>query len=62
MEINETSNAGEELENNGYGSYASEDARCDAVTNNTESFATLEKSLSSKKCKKEQAAVKHTRN
>ena len=58
MDINESSNAGDELENNGYGSQESEDAGCDAITDVTESFATLEKSPPSKKCKKEQAAVK----
>ena len=58
MGINETSNAGDELENNGYGIYASDYARCDAITDDSESSATLEKSLPSKKCKKEQAAVK----
>ena len=49
MEINESSNARDELENNGYGSYESEDAGFDAITDATESFATLGESPLSKK-------------
>ena len=37
MEINESSNAENELENNGYGSDESEDAGCDAITDDTPS-------------------------
>ena len=58
MEINGSSNAGNELENNGYGSDKSEYSGFDAVTDDTELFTTLEESAPSKKCKKEQAAVK----
>ena len=58
VEINESSNAGDELENNGYGSDESEDAGFDAMTDDTESFTTLEESAPSKKCKKEQATIK----
>ena len=59
LEINESSNAADdELENNGYGSDESEDAGFDAMNEKTESFTTVEESAPSKKCKKEQAAVK----
>ena len=60
IEINESSNAGDEVENNGYGSDESEDAGFDAMTDDTELFTTFEESAPSKnkKCKKEQAAVK----
>ena len=58
LEINESSNAVDELENNGYGSDESEDAGFDAMNEKTESFTTVEESAPSKKCKKEQAAVK----
>ena len=59
MGISESSNAEDEPENNGYGNDGSEYAGFDAMTDDTESFTTLEKSApSKKKCKKEQAAVK----
>lgn len=55
MEMNENSNAVDELENNDYGSDESEDAWFDVMT---ESFTRIEESTLSKKEKKEQAAVK----
>ena len=58
MEINESLNAGDEQENNSYGSDESEDAGFDAMTEDTESFTTVKESVPSKKCKKEHAAVK----
>ena len=58
IEINESSNAGDELENNGYGSDESEDAGFDAMNKDTKSFRTVVESAPSKKCKKEQAAIK----
>ena len=58
MEINRSSNAGDELENNGYGSDESEDAEFDAMTDDTDSLTTLKETVPSKKCKKKQAAVK----
>ena len=58
MEINASSNVWDELENNGYGSDESEDDRFDAMADDTESFTTLPESARSKKCMKEQAAVK----
>ena len=48
MEINESSNAGDELEKNGYGSDESEDARFDALNEDTESCITVEESAPSK--------------
>ena len=48
MEINESSNAEDELENNGYGSDKSEDTGFDAMTDDTESFTTLEELTLSK--------------
>ena len=44
--------------NYGYGSDESEDAGFDAMNEDTESFPTVEELAPSKKCKKEQAAVK----
>ena len=58
MELNESLNAGDELENNGYGSDESEDAGFDAMAEFTEPFTMVEESAPSKKCKKEQTAVK----
>ena len=58
MEINESSNAAYELENNGYGSDECEYAGFDVMTDDTESFKTLEESALSKKYKEEHAAVK----
>ena len=58
LEINESSNADDELENNGCGSDESEDARFDVMNEDTELFTTVEESAPSKKCKKEQALVK----
>ena len=58
MEINRSSSAGDELENNGYGSDESEDAGFDAMTDDTDSLTTLKETVPSKKCKKKQAVVK----
>ena len=44
--------------NYGYGSDEREDAGFDAMNEDTESFTMVEESAPSKKCKKEQAAVK----
>ena len=49
LEINESSNAVDELENNGYGSDESEDAGFDAMNEDTESFTRVEELASSKK-------------
>ena len=49
IEINESSNAGDELENNGYGSDESEDAGFDAMNKDTKSFTTVVESAPSKK-------------
>ena len=57
MEIHESLNASNELENNDYGSDENENAGFDAMTDDTESF-TFEEPAPSKKCKKKQAAVK----
>ena len=56
LEINECLNAVDELENNG--SDESEDTGFDAMNEDTEPFTLVEESAPSKKCKKEQAAVK----
>ena len=58
MEINESLNAGDELENNGYGSDESESAGFDDMNEDTESLTTVEESAPSKKCKNEQPAIK----
>ena len=58
LEINESLNVGDELKNNGYANDESEDAGFNAMTDDTKSFAMLEESAPSKKCKKEQAMVK----
>lgn len=58
MEINESSNAVYELENNGYVSDECEYAGFDAMTDDTESFKTLEESAPSRKYKEEHVAVK----
>ena len=42
METSESSNAGDELENNGYGKGRSDNAGFDAMTDDTESFTSLE--------------------
>ena len=47
--ISESSNAEDELENNGYGNDGSENAGFDAMTDDTESFTTLKESAPSKK-------------
>ena len=52
LEINESSNAVNELENNGYGSDESEDAGFDAMNEDTESFAMVEESAPSKNVRK----------
>ena len=49
LEINESSNAVDELENNGYDSDESEDAGFDAMNEDTESFTRVEELASSKK-------------
>ena len=49
MEIKESSNAGNELENNGYGSDESEDVGFDAMTEDTDPFTTVEESAPPKK-------------
>ena len=58
MEINRSLNAGDELENNGYGSDESEDAGFDAMTDDTDSLITIKETVPSRKCKKKQATVK----
>ena len=49
MEIKESSNAGNELENNGYGSDESQGVGFDAMTEDTDSFTTIEESAPPKK-------------
>ena len=58
LEINESWNAADELENNGYGSDKSEDTGFDAMNEDTESFTTVEEPAPSKKCKKKRATIK----
>ena len=58
MGKNKVQMQGKKLQNNGFGGDESEDAAFDAMINDPESFTRIDELAPSKKCKKEQTAVK----